>query len=53
MISSVYFLFALFSDEPEVFRPEYSQPAVLHAAHFWRAVQSIYHDKPVMLKVIL
>ena len=36
--SSVYFLFALFSDEPEVFLPEYSQPAILHAAHFRRVV---------------
>ena len=26
---SMYFLFALFSDEPEVFLPEYSQPAIL------------------------
>ena len=34
----MYFLFALFSDEPEVFLPEYSKPAILHAAHFWRVV---------------
>ena len=31
---SVFFLFALFSDDPEVFLPEYSQTAILHAAHF-------------------
>ena len=31
-------LFALFSDKPEVFLPEYSQPAILHAAHFQRVV---------------
>ena len=32
------FLFAVFSDEPEVFLPKYSQTAILHAAHFWRVV---------------
>ena len=26
----------LFSNEPEVFLPEYSQPSILHAAHFQR-----------------
>ena len=36
--SSVYFLFAPFSDDPEVFFPEYSKPAILHAAHFRRVV---------------
>ena len=30
----LFFLFALCSDEPEVFLPEYSQTAILHAAHF-------------------
>ena len=31
----VFFLiFALFSDNPEVFLPKYSQTAMLHAAHF-------------------
>ena len=30
----VFFLFALFSDEPEVFLPKCSQTAILHAAHF-------------------
>ena len=29
---------ALFSDEPEVFLPKYSQTAILHAAHFRRVV---------------
>ena len=33
---SVLFLFALFSDGPEVFLPKYSQTAILHAAHFQR-----------------
>ena len=35
---SVFSLFALFSDKPEVFLPEYSQTAILHAAHFRRVV---------------
>ena len=35
---SVLSLFELFSDEPEVFLPEYSQMAILHAAHFQRVV---------------
>ena len=35
----VFFVpFALFSDEPEVFFPKYSQTAILHAAHFRRVV---------------
>ena len=29
-----FFLFALFSDEPEVFLPKYPQTAILHAVHF-------------------
>ena len=29
-------LFALFSDEPEVFLPEHSQTAIPHAVHFRR-----------------
>ena len=33
-----FLLVMLFSDEPEVFFPNYSQPAILHAAHFWREV---------------
>ena len=32
-------LFALFSKEPEVFLPKYSQTAILHAAHFRRVVK--------------
>ena len=32
---SVFLLFALLSDEPEVFVPKYFQTAILHAAHFW------------------
>ena len=31
-------LFTLCSDKPEVFLPEYSQTAILHAAHFWGVV---------------
>ena len=46
-IFSVYFLFALFSDEPEEFLPEYSQPAILHAAHFWR-VEIAGRNSPVL-----
>ena len=34
----VFFLFALFSDEPEVFLPKYSQAVILHAAHFRRVI---------------
>ena len=33
---SVLFLFVLFSDEPEVFLPKYSQTAIPHAAHLRR-----------------
>ena len=32
------FLFALFTDEPEVFIPKYSQTAILHGIHFRRVV---------------
>ena len=39
--SSVFSLFALFSEEPEVFLPKYSQTAILHAAHFRRVVKCI------------
>ena len=38
---SVFLLFALFSDEPEVFLPKYSQTAILHAAHFRRVVKHL------------
>ena len=34
-----FFLFALFSEEPEVFLPYYSQTAILHAAHFQMVVK--------------
>ena len=36
---SVIFLFALFSDEPELFLSKYSQTAILHAHHFRRVVK--------------
>ena len=39
---SEIFLFALVSDEPEVFLPKYSQTAILHAAHFWRVVNHCF-----------
>ena len=38
-VFSVYTLFALLSDEPEVFLPKYSQMAIPHAAHFRRVVK--------------
>ena len=34
----MFFLFALFTDELEVFLPKYSQTAIIHAAHFRRVV---------------
>ena len=45
------FLFALFSDEPEVFLPKYSQTAILRAAHFRRVVKSEipYRLKPIRM----
>ena len=36
---SLFSLCALFSDEPEVFLPKYSQMAILHAAHFRSVVK--------------
>ena len=39
-----FFLFALVSNDPEVFLPNYSQTAVLHAAHFRRVVKYITHQ---------
>ena len=35
----MFFLFELFSEEPEVFLPEYFQTAILHAVHFRRVVR--------------
>ena len=35
---TVFFRFALFIDEPEVFIPEYSHTALLQAAHIRRVV---------------
>ena len=35
-LSCCFFLFALVSDEPEVFLPKYSHAAILHAAQFLR-----------------
>ena len=36
-----FFLFALLSDEPEVFLTKFSQTAILNAAQFLRVVNSI------------
>ena len=38
----MYFLIALFSNKPEVFLPEYSQPVILHAAHLRRVVKCFF-----------
>ena len=43
---SVFFLFALIIDAPEVFLPKYSQTAILHAAHFRRVVNDIAKAGP-------
>ena len=40
--SVCYFLLALLRDKSEVFLPEYSQPAILHAAHVRRVVNSAF-----------
>ena len=40
---SVFFLFVLFGDEPEVFLPKYYQTAILQAAHFRRVVNLNLH----------
>ena len=44
---SVFLLFALFNNEPEVFFPKYSQTAILHAAHFPRVENLLYCFCPV------
>ena len=38
---SVFFQFAIFSDEPEVCLPKYSQTAIRYAAHFRRVVKEL------------
>ena len=38
---SMIFLFALVSDEPEVFLPKYSQTAILHAAYLRWVVNQV------------
>ena len=35
----MFFLFAPFSEEPEVFFPKYYQTTIVHAAHFRRVVK--------------
>ena len=49
---SLFFLFALFSDKPEVFLPKYSQTAipVLHAAHFQRVVKLVGISAKLVLR---
>ena len=39
---SVFLLFALFNDKPEIFFPKYSQTAILHAAYFQRVENLLY-----------
>ena len=41
---SMFLLFALFNDKPEIFFPKYSQTAILslHAAHFPRVENLVY-----------
>ena len=41
-ISVFIFLFAPFSDEPEVFLPKYSLTAILHAAHLREGSKALY-----------
>ena len=47
---SAFSLFALFSDEPEVFLPECSQMAILHAADFRRLVNIVKYKAHIPLK---
>ena len=44
-------LFALFSDEPEVFLPKYSQTAKRHAAHFWRGVNVPFYSRYTLYEI--
>ena len=37
-----FFIFALFSDDPEATLPKYSQTAIFHAAHFWWVVNNVF-----------
>ena len=41
-LRAVVSIFALFTDEPEVFLAEYFQTAILYAAHFRRVVNMGY-----------
>ena len=41
---SVFVLFVLFSDEPEVFFPKYSQTAIFHAPHFRWVVNTFFNQ---------
>ena len=46
----IFFLFALFSDKPEVFLPKYSQTAILQAVHFQRVVnEPNLFSKPLLI----
>ena len=46
-----FFLFALSSDEPEVFLPKYSHTAILHDAHFRRVVNEQYAWHKYVFKI--
>ena len=44
-------LFALLSDKPEVFLPEYSQTTILHAVHSQRVLNSGFTVPPLTDRV--
>ena len=51
---SAFFLFALFSNEPEVFPTIYSQTAILPAAHFRRVVSihvPVLSNRPICIPI--
>ena len=41
---SVFLVFVLITEEPEVVLPKYPQTAILHAAHIRRVVNSAFMD---------
>ena len=42
----------LFSDEPEVFLPKYSQLAILNAAHFRRVVKAYSTNVFIIMQAV-
>ena len=50
--SGFFFLFTLFSDEPDVFRPKYSQTAILHNAHFQMVVIMSTYSIVIMIMTV-